>query len=477
MVKVSADALLTVINDILDFSKIEAGKLDLESTDFDLIDCVETTLKTLALRADEKGLELFCDLGPGVPETVRGDPGRLQQVIANLVSNAIKFTAQGEVGLRATLERTPEQPSFMHFTVSDTGIGIPPDKQQAIFEPFVQADSSTTRQHGGTGLGLTICSRLVNAMGGRIWVKSVAEGGTQFHFTVPLLPVTSSAGLKAGLDGEFLRGAKVLIVDDNATSRRILHALLRRWGLSPEAAAGGDDALRELASAHAVGRPYALMLADMQMPGMDGFTLCQHLRRRPELAPAGIIMLTSAGHRVDSGRGRELGIDAYLAKPVRQSALRQGILRLVSPNRQPGSHCSSSSAALQVALPRRNLRVLLAEDNFVNQQLASRLLEKKRYHVDVANNSRAALSALETKPYDVVLMDVQMPEMDGMEATCTIREQERHTGRHQVVIALTAHAVKEDLERCLAAGMDDYLVKPIRPQALYDLLARYELRA
>jgi CheY-like chemotaxis protein len=313
---------------------------------------------------------------------------------------------------------------------------------------------------------------LVIAMGGRIWVDSLPGCGAQFHFTVPL-QTGNHLQPQGGRAGDGLRQVRALIVDDNGTNRRILEALLRRWELKPTAVAGGEEALAELASASG-GDPYTLVLTDRHMPGMDGFGLCQRIRHRPELSQTAIVMLTSARHQEDAEHCRRIGIRACLLKPIRQSELRQAILRLLSENQQRNPKDSPASAAPGPEAQQRKLRVLLAEDNTVNQRLASRLLEKKGYHVEVAGNGCAALRALERENYDVVLMDVQMPEMDGMEATATIREKERRTGRHQVVIALTAHAVKDDLERCLAAGMDDYLVKPIRPRDLYELLARYE---
>ena len=475
MVRLSANSLLVVINDILDFSKIEAGRLELEAADFNFIDCVESTLKSLALRAAEKGLEVLCDIAPEVPEAVRGDSARLRQVIANLVSNAIKFTHQGEVGLRVRTEGLPGEAQVLHFTVTDTGIGIPPEKQGAIFDPFTQADTSTTRKYGGTGLGLTISARLVKAMNGRIWVESVVGRGTQFHFTAQLEAAENCSKTDARIASKALHGVRTLIVDDNCTNRRILQILLSRWGLKAAAVASGEEALAELLSAQGNGEPYELILTDMHMPGMDGFTLCEQVRHHPELSTATIMMLTSAAHQGDAERCQKLGVNAYLLKPIRQSELREAMLRVLSgAQRAKPTFSLSSSASGDDGASRPGLRVLLAEDNAINQRLASRLLEKRGYHVDVVNNGYAALAALDKERYDVVLMDVQMPEMDGMEATAAIRERERQTGEHQVVIALTAHAIKGDNERCLTAGMDSYLAKPFRAQELYELLARYD---
>jgi len=471
-VKISADSLLAVINDILDFSKIEAGKVDLDVDDFNLRDSLEATLKTLALRADEKGLELLCEVAPEVPEVVRGDSSRLRQVVVNLVGNAIKFTSEGEVALQVRVEAKDGEDRILHFTVSDTGIGIPPEKQKVIFDPFTQADNSTTRKYGGSGLGLTISTRLVKMMGGEIWVESEVGGGTRFHFTVRLRAADAKA-IEVGTIAppEMLRGLKVLVVDDNRTNRRILEGMLKRWEMKSTSVEGGEEALAQLSAAREAGEPYALILTDMHMPKMDGFALVERIRQRPELSTATIMMLTSAGHRGDAARCQELGVAAYLLKPIRQSELREAIARVLGAREQEGAIPLITRFSLQDARdPTSVLRVLLAEDNPVNQLLASRLLEKRGHRVVVTANGREALAALEKESYDLVLMDVQMPEMDGLEATAAIREKEKGSGIHQPVIALTAHAMKGDRERCLAGGMDGYLSKPIRLQELDELL-------
>ncbi len=476
-VKLSADSLLTVVNDILDFSKIEAGKIDLEAVDFDLRDRLETTLKTLALRADEKGLELLCEVAPEVPEVVRGDSSRLHQVVVNMVGNAIKFTDKGEVALKVQVEAGDGEDRILHFTVSDTGIGIPPEKQKLIFDAFAQADTSTTRKYGGTGLGLTISTRLVGMMGGKIWVESEVGRGTQFHFTVRL--ATSQKTIEVGTIAppEILRGVKVLVVDDNRTNRRILEGMLKRWEMKSTSVEGGEEALAELSAAQEAGEPYGLILTDLLMPKMDGFTLVERIRERPELSTATIMMLTSAGHRGDAARCQDLGVAAYLLKPIRQCELREAIARVLGAREQKGAIPLVTRYALQDARdPAAVLRVLLAEDNPVNQLLATRLLEKRGHCVVVAANGREALEALAKESYDLVLMDVQMPEMDGFEVTAAIREKEIGSGIHQPVIALTAHAIKGDRERCLAAGMDGYLAKPIRPRDLDELLDSYVAR-
>jgi signal transduction histidine kinase/DNA-binding response OmpR family regulator len=474
-VKMSADSLLTVINDILDFSKMEAGKIDLDVMDFNLRDSLEATLKTLALRAHEKGLELLCEVAPEVPQAVRGDPSRLRQVVVNLVGNAIKFTSEGEVALGVKALEPEGEERLLQFTVSDTGIGIPPEKQKSIFEPFTQADTSTTRKYGGTGLGLTISTRLVGMMGGKIWVESEPGWGTHFHFTARL-GVADAQAIKVGTIAppEMLRGVKVLVVDDNRTNRGILEGMLKHWEMKPTSVEGGEEALEQLSFAREAGDPYGLMLTDMHMPKMDGFGLVERIRQSPQLATATIMMLTSAGHRGDAARCQELGVVAYLLKPIRQSELREAIARALGAKEHEGVIPLITRFSLHDERePSGFLSVLLVEDNAVNQRLAARLLEKRGHRVVVAANGREALAALENKVFDLVLMDVQMPEMDGLEATAAIRKKERLSGKHLAVIALTAHAMKGDQERCLAAGMDGYLSKPIRPQELDAILDTY----
>ena len=477
-VKMSADSLLTVINDILDFSKMEAGKIDLDATDFNLRDSLEATLKTLALRAHEKGLELLCEVAPEVPEAVRGDANRLRQIVVNLVGNAIKFTNDGEVGLHVKALNTDGERRLLQFTVSDTGIGIPAEKQKLIFDAFTQADTSTTRKYGGTGLGLTISSRLVQMMGGKIWVESESDPGTRFHFTA-MLGVADAQAVKIATiaPAEMLRGVKVLVVDDNRTNRGILEGMLKRWEMQPTTVESGKEALEQLSNARDAGRPYGLILTDMHMPIMDGFGLVERIRQSPCLSTATIMMLTSAGHRGDAVRCQELGVTAYLLKPIRQSELREAIARALGAKVQEGVIPLITRFSLHDERdPSEFLSVLLAEDNAVNQRLAARLLEKRGHRVIVAANGLEALAALAKGDFDLVLMDVQMPEMDGLEATAAIRKQEQFSGKHQAVIALTAHAMKGDQERCLAAGMDGYLSKPIRPQELDAILETYVAR-
>jgi len=469
-VKMSANSLLNVINDILDFSKIEAGKIDMELIDFNLRECLEETLRTLALRADEKGLELLCETADEVPEVVQGDAGRLRQVLINLIGNAIKFTNEGEVALKVQVEAEEDGNRTLHFIVADTGIGIPREKQKSIFDPFTQADVSTTRTYGGTGLGLTISTRLVEKMEGNIWLESEPGKGTQFHFTAKM-GVGNKKTLAAGTTAppEMLRGVRVLIVDDNRTNRRILEEMLKRWEMKPAVVEGGEEALEQLVGARAEGKPYALILTDMHMPKMDGFSLIERIREHPELLTATIMMLTSAGHRGDAARCQELGVVAYLLKPIRQSELRDAIVRALGASQQKGPIPLITRYSLRDARePVASLRVLLVEDNPVNQILATRLLEKRGHRVVVTRNGSEALSVLKKECYDLVFMDMQMPEMDGLEATAAIREQERKRGEGRTlpIIALTAHAMKGDEDLCLTAGMDGYLSKPIQPQEL-----------
>jgi two-component system sensor histidine kinase/response regulator len=360
----------------------------------------------------------------------------------------------------------------LRFTVADTGVGIPEEKRELIFAPFSQADTSTTRKYGGTGLGLTISTRLVQMMGGKIWVESEVGRGSHFHFTAQL-GLTDAKEIKIGTIAppEILRGSRVLIVDDNRTNRRILEGMLSRWEMVSISVEDGQQALDALSGARKADQPFSLILTDMHMPRMDGFTLVEQIRKRPELATATIMMLTSAGHRGDAARCQELGVAAYLLKPIRQSELREAIARVLGAHAQNGAIPLVTRYSLHDGRdPGASLRLLLAEDNAVNQRLAVRLLEKRGHHVVVAGNGAEALAAMEKHEFDLVFMDVQMPEMDGLEATAVIREKEKTTGKHVRIIALTAHAMKGDREKCITGGMDGYLTKPIRPQELDDVL-------
>jgi PAS domain S-box-containing protein len=470
--KSSADSLLSVINDILDFSKIEAGKLDLDPVPFQLGDSLADMVSALALRAHKKALELVLDIAPEVPDQLVGDVGRLRQVVVNLVGNAIKFTEVGEVVVRVGLESASAEDATLNFSVVDTGVGVPRDKQASIFEAFTQADTSTTRQYGGTGLGLAIASRLVVLLGGRIWLESGLGRGSTFHFTARLARPTEASASTAGADAVELRGLPVLVVDDNATNLRILAELLTRWEAQPVTVSRGAEAIAALEAAERAGRNFPLVLVDSQMPGMDGFELAERILSRPELATATVMMLTSAGQRGDAARCRSLGISAYLTKPVRAGELQQAIrLALVQGRRHAHGRAAlvtrHSIRETSIAST-RPLRILLAEDNAVNQQLAVRLLEKRGHTVRVTGNGQEALAALGEEQFDLVLMDVQMPVMGGFEATGAIRAKEAGTGRRLPIVAMTARAMKGDQEACVAAGMDGYISKPVSATVLYE---------
>jgi signal transduction histidine kinase/CheY-like chemotaxis protein len=485
-VKTSADALLVVINDILDFSKIEAGKLDLDPVPFKLSEVLEGTAKALALRAHAKNLELICEFASDVPEFVVGDPFRIRQVVTNLVGNAIKFTERGEVVLSVTLapaelcpgvqegkpaEQDPRR-SCLHFKVRDTGIGIPREKHALIFEAFSQADGSTTRRFGGTGLGLTISTRLVKLMGGNIWVESSPGEGSCFHFTAPVV-VTQGPETDAPKTGIVLDGIRALVVDDNATNRHVLVETLKRWKMRASAAAGGVEAVEKLHAALEQGDPFVLILADVHMPEMDGFELVASIRDMPQFDHATVLMLTSGENQGDVARCREAGAAAYLTKPVARADLHKAVIEALGPSAKPRE--TGYAALPRIPAPRASsgLRILLAEDNIVNQRLALRILQKEGHAVVVAANGLETLVEFAKSEFDVILMDVQMPLMDGFEATAAIRKSEIVTRKHVPVIAMTAHAMSGDRERCLAAGMDDYVSKPIGARALLDTIEKH----
>jgi PAS domain S-box-containing protein len=496
MVKSSADYLLAVINDILDFSKIEAGKLDLDPIDFNLRDHLDDTLTTLALRAHTKGLELACHVFGDVPDALVGDPGRLRQILVNLIGNAVKFTSVGEVAVevkrftaegaeRAEEERVKEKdrespsshlsssalsaPSAVSliFTIRDTGIGIPREKLGLLFKAFSQVDTSTTRKYGGTGLGLAIASQLVKLMGGRVWVESEPGRGSTFHFTAQFGLAQGAAPRPAPVELARARGLPVLVVDDNATNRRILNDLMTQWGLAPALVASGREALAALHRAAAAGEPFFLVLLDNMMPEMDGFMLAEEIQRRPGLAGSTLMMLSSADRRDNAARCRALGITTYLTKPIKRAELLNAIMTVVDG--PAGAKVRAATGTRSTVGPcDRGLRLLLTEDNVVNQKLAIRLLEKRGHTVVVAGNGKQALAALQGQAFDVVLMDVQMPEMDGFEATAAIRAREKTTGGHVPIVAMTAHAMKGDRERCLQVGMDGYISKPLQPSELFE---------
>ena len=466
VVQDSAESLLALINDILDFSKIEAGKIDLETVEFSLCDLLTDALRILGPRAHQKGLELACHVPPGVPDELLGDPTRLRQIVTNLVANAVKFTPRGEVVVRAEQQARTEEAVELHVTVSDTGIGIPQEKQGHIFDSFAQADSSTTREYGGSGLGLAIVKQLVECMGGRIWVESEPGRGSTFHFTIRLRVGRGKQARLHAIADLRLRNLPVLVVDDNATNRRILEEILASWGMRPVAVADAPVALETLASATAAGNSFPLVLTDANMPGMDGLQLAAQVRCNPAWSRTAIVLLTSAGRPGEAERSRRAGVAAYLTKPVKQSDLFDTIVTVLS-----GVPLGRASAAAgRKRKPARRLRILLAEDNPVNQRLTVSLLERQGHTVVVAANGREALEHFKESSFDAILMDVQMPEMDGFEATAAIRASEAESSGHIPIVALTAHALKGDRERCLAAGMDAYLSKPVQPRVLAQLL-------
>jgi two-component system, sensor histidine kinase and response regulator len=470
-VKASGESLLDLINDILDFSKIEARRLDLELTAFELREEVGDAAKILALRAAEKSVELACHIEPGVPETLLGDPGRLRQVLLNVMGNAVKFTEKGEVVLAVAVERVDDGRVTLHFTVTDTGIGIPADKQEQIFLAFMQADGSTTRRYGGTGLGLAIAVRLVELMGGRMWVESEVGRGSAFHF-IAVFEQPAAPGIETlRADTKALAGLRVLVVDDNATNRHILQEMLASWRMRPVSVGDAPSALAALRQAAASGQRFDAVISDCQMPVVDGFMLTRRIRRDRRLARTRIVMLTSIGHGDSEARARRAGVNAYLSKPVKHSDLLDAIATVFGVPARRARGGAIARAPKGRAL--RPLRILVAEDNPINLKLFTVLLKKRGHVVDAVENGRAAVAAIQAGSgrFDVVLMDLQMPEMDGIEATAAIRAREAQGGPRLPVIALTAHAMAGDRERCLAAGMDDYLSKPID---VNDLIATVE---
>jgi signal transduction histidine kinase/DNA-binding response OmpR family regulator len=470
LVKSSAESLLMIVNDILDFSKIEAGRLDIDPVEFALRDVLDETLSALSLRAHQKGLELLCNVQGDVPDELVADVIRLRQILLNLVGNAVKFTETGEVLVQVFSEPQTAAEAMLHFSVTDTGVGIAADKQSMVFEAFSQADGSTTRRFGGTGLGLTISSKLVRMMGGNIWVESVLGQGSTFHFTVPVRVQPETPGK---MHAPELIGRSVLVVDDNATNRAIFERTLTKWMMLPTLVDSGPAALAALRESQERGAPFDLVLLDVNMPEMDGFATVERLGRDASVTVPTIMMLTSSDHSGDAARCRAMGIAAYLIKPVRQSALRDAILRALT---RPAARPAPAPAATPKPMS-PPLKILLAEDNAVNQRVATGLLQKAGHTVMVAENGREALAALDAMSFDLILMDMQMPEMGGAEAMGIIRERERAAGGHMPIVALTAHALKGDRERCLESGADGYVPKPISPTMLFHeidlVLAKY----
>jgi PAS domain S-box-containing protein len=464
MVQSSAEALLNLINELLDYSKIESGKLTLETIEFQLEDALFQALGPLAIQAHRKGLELVWNIAPDLPERLVGDPGRLRQVLVNLLGNAIKFTKAGEVGLRVSLEKKNADSIELHFRVHDTGMGIAAEKQGKIFDAFSQADGSITREFGGTGLGLSISSRLVQLFRGRIWVESELGQGSSFHFTA-MFGLSAPEPETRSLFG--LAGLQVLVADDNVTSSEMLRQTLAAGQAIVTVVADGLAAVEEFERARANGKTYQLVVLDDKMAGLDGFAAAQRIREMAGPAETKLIMLTAHGVRGDAARCRSIGIEGYLRKPLKRSAFRQGLTEVMGmPAEAPIEHKLITRHTIQEA----RLRILLAEDNPVNQRLAVKLLEKYGHSVRVANNGREALDTLARERFDLVLMDVQMPVLSGLEAAALIRQKEEGTGEHTRIIALTANAMSGDREKCLAAGMDGYLSKPIRVEELLAVL-------
>lgn len=463
-VKSSAESLLTVLNDILDFSKIESRKLEIESIPFSLVDAVGDALKTLAVRAEQKGLELLVDFAPGVPTDVVGDPVRLKQILTNLIGNAIKFTERGHIVVAVREEARGGDCTKLLFRVIDTGIGIPKEQHAKVFEAFSQADGSTTRRFGGTGLGLAISSTLVHLMGGRLWLDSEPGIGSTFHFTVAIDIVDQPA---ASCDRGQLANVPILIVDDNAAHRQILATQVAAWGMLPTSVGGGREALAAMAEATRAGQAFPLVLLDGNMPDLDGFGVATEIARRPELAGATIMMLGSSGLNGETARCRALGIAAHLTKPIKQTDLLEAICRTFDASARPAVAARQQPVVRAAPPPARHMKVLVAEDNVVNQKVAVGVLTRRGHIVTVVDNGRQAIEALAHDAFDVVLMDVQMPEMDGFEATAAIRGRERETGGHVRIVAMTAHAMSGDRDRCFQAGMDGYLSKPLDPRMLW----------
>ncbi len=465
MVRDSAESLMSIINDILDFSKIEAGKLDLFPEAMEVRRTLSDTLKSLAVRAGRKELELLCDIASDVPNGVAADVGRLRQIIVNLVGNAIKFTSEGEVALRVELLSETDDDVELKFAVADTGIGIAPDKLEAVFEAFEQADSSTTRRFRGTGLGLSISSRLVEMMGGRLSVDSVENVGSTFHFSIRLPKATPETVVKQKVDPSVVKGLEVLVVDDNATNRRILDEMLRGWQMRPTTVASAAEAITAMNTAVEEKRPFHVVVSDDNMPETDGITLIEKLRADGRYDDVIILMLSSGGFRDHAERAKQARVVAQLLKPANPlelfDALVSAVVRTSDDDEAPVEERPP------MLLSDRHLHVLVVEDSRVNQKLATALLEKHGHTTDTAGDGVEAIEAVFSKDFDLVLMDVQMPVMDGFDATIEIRRREKDTDRHLPIVAMTAHAMKGDREKCIESGMDEYVPKPIRPQELF----------
>ncbi len=470
----SGDALLAIVNDILDFSKIEAGHLEIEHIDFNLAEHLQGAIDLQAANATRKGLELIFDLDPSLPPNIRGDPVRLRQVVLNLVGNAIKFTAAGEVAVRVAADATPGR---LRLEVSDTGLGIPDDVQRALFRPFVQADTSTTRRFGGTGLGLAICRRLATLMGGEIGVHSQLGAGSTFWFTARFEPAEHAAS-ESGLPVVCLSHHRVLVVDDNATNRKLMGRLLTLWQVPHSLAGSGREALAELRRAAVAGKPYDLGVLDFQMPEMDGLMLAEAIRADASLPPLALVLLTSIDNRIVKSTAAAHGLAAFETKPVHPDKLRATLIRALAISATASPLAAKAPATASAALPPATIAtILVAEDNPVNQKVACLMLRSLGYHCDLVSNGREALAAVPLQSYQLILMDAQMPEIDGLEATRRIRAAQAAGlpgfGPGLRIVALTANAMSSDRDACLAAGMDDYLTKPVKSEALRAMLARW----
>ncbi len=480
IVNASGENLLALINDILDFSKIEAGKLDMEAIDFDLRTTLEDTAEMLAIRASQKGIELICHIDPEVPHYLTGDPGRLRQIITNLVGNSVKFTHQGEIVISARVDSEGEEFVVVKFDIKDTGIGIPANRIDALFSPFTQVDGSTTRKYGGTGLGLAICKQLTELMGGKIGIISEEGKGSTFWFTSRFARQSSEVHeVPEVLKRTEISGTKILIVDDNLTNRLLMIALLKHWGCPNETASDAEKGLALLREAALQGNPFRVALLDQEMPGMDGSELGRRIKADPLVESTLMIMVTSLAQRGDVALLQQIGFVGYLPKPVRQDQLHGCIAIALGRANQTSSNVSKGIVTKHTVAEasKRGIRILLAEDNIMNQKVAQSILGKIGYKADVVANGLEAVRALEMINYDVVLMDCQMPEMDGFQATAVIRDSESKVLNHKVpIIAMTANAMKGDREICIEAGMDDYLTKPVKRDELSAVLEKWSTK-
>ncbi|TWT80153.1 Signal transduction histidine-protein kinase BarA [Planctomycetes bacterium CA13] len=479
MVQTSADSLMGVLNDILDFSKIEAGKLELDPVTFDLRELAGDAMKMFGLRAHEKGLELTTRIKPAIPEMLIGDSGRLRQILVNLIGNSLKFTHEGQVSLTVDVEHRVDDNLSLYFTVEDTGVGIDPEKQQAVFEAFTQADGTMTRRYGGTGLGLAITRRLVEIMGGRVWMESDVGKGSAFHFIVKLqaAPEEAMAKMRSARRVVSLDGLRVLVVDDNETNRLVLEEMAFAWQMKPSVAVGGQQAIEAIIAAKEQGNPFSLVLLDAHMPGINGFQVARHIRQNLAMPDVALLVLSSNDSSSAVELNKELGIAATLVKPIKQSELLDSIIAVtqssvIADETITASNTGNTEFASLEQSRIRPLKILLAEDNYVNQQVMIRILEQEKHEVIIVDNGRDAYEQAIAQHFDVVLMDVQMPEIDGIEATSAIRKDERAGGTRRIpIIALTAHAMKGDREKCLEAGMDAYVSKPIDADKLTVVMA------